>query len=79
MKVRESLFTPVTQSLNHFKHFTFPEYLSFIYLLEEVRKTLFFMHPEKTPRPDGMRALFFQQSWHIVKLNILTFIKDTKV
>ena len=29
---------------------------------EEVRSALFLMHPEKAPGPDGMTALFFQQS-----------------
>ena len=34
---------------------------------EEVRSALFMMHPEKAPGPDGMTALFFQQSWSIIR------------
>ena len=37
---------------------------------EEVRSALFMMHPEKVPGPDGMTALFFQQSWSIIKSDI---------
>lgn len=34
---------------------------------DEVRHALFMMHPEKAPNPEGMTALFFQHSWHIIK------------
>ena len=37
---------------------------------EEVRQALFMMHPEKAPGPDGMTALFFQHSWHIIKKDL---------
>lgn len=43
---------------------------------EEVRRDLFLMHPEKVRGPDGMTALFFQHSWHIIKLDILTLVND---
>ncbi|CAA7027491.1 unnamed protein product [Microthlaspi erraticum] len=42
----------------------------------EVREALFMMHPEKAPEPDGMMALFFQRSWHIVKEDVLTMVND---
>ncbi|CAA7037615.1 unnamed protein product [Microthlaspi erraticum] len=42
----------------------------------EVREALFMMHPEKAPGPDGITALFFQRSWHIVKEDVLTMVND---
>ncbi|CAA7040537.1 unnamed protein product [Microthlaspi erraticum] len=42
----------------------------------EVRDALFMMHPEKAPGPDGMTALFFQRSWHIVKEDITTMVNN---
>ncbi|CAA7045485.1 unnamed protein product [Microthlaspi erraticum] len=42
----------------------------------EVREALFMMHPEKAPGPDGMTALFFQRSWHIVKEDILAMVNN---
>ncbi|KAH9648318.1 reverse transcriptase domain-containing protein [Citrus sinensis] len=32
----------------------------------DVRDALFSMHPDKSPRPDGMNPAFFQKFWHIV-------------
>ena len=43
---------------------------------EEVRQALFMMHPEKAPGPDGMTALFFQHSWHIIKTDLLEMVND---
>ena len=43
---------------------------------EEVRSALFMMHPEKAPRPDGMTAMFFQQSWSIIKKDITDMVNE---
>ena len=43
---------------------------------EEVRQTLFMMHPEKAPGPDGMTALFFQHSWHIIKDDLVEMVNN---
>ena len=43
---------------------------------EEVRLALFMMHPEKAPEPDGMTALFFQHSWHILKKDLLEMVNS---
>ncbi|CAA0813521.1 Unknown protein, partial [Striga hermonthica] len=34
---------------------------------EEIKATLFSLHPEKTPGEDGMTALFYQSFWKIIK------------
>ena len=43
---------------------------------EEVRQALFMMHPEKTPGPYGMTALFFQHSWHIIKNDLVEMVNN---
>ena len=43
---------------------------------DEVREALFMMHPEKAPGPDGMTALFFQHSWHIIKRDLVEMVND---
>ena len=43
---------------------------------EEVRQALFMMHPEKAPGPDGMTALFFQHSWHIIKKDVVEMVNN---
>ena len=43
---------------------------------EEVRNALFIMHPEKAPGPDGMTALFFQYSWHIIKEDLVDMVNN---
>jgi len=34
------------------------------------------MHPEKAHGPDGMTALFFQHSWHIIKKDLLEMVNN---
>ena len=46
---------------------------------EEVRQALFMMHPEKAAGPDGMTALFFQHSWHVIKKGISLFPNPTPI
>ena len=43
---------------------------------EEVRQALLMMHPEKAPGPDGMTALFFQHSWHIIKKDVVELVSN---
>ena len=43
---------------------------------EEVRHALFMMHPEKAQGPDGMTALFFQHSWHVIKKDIVEMVNN---
>lgn len=34
------------------------------------------MHPEKASGPDGMTALFFQHSWHIIKNDLVEMVNN---
>ena len=43
---------------------------------EEVRETLFLMHPEKASEPDDMTSLFFQHSWHIIKNDLVEMVNN---
>ena len=43
---------------------------------DKVREVLFMMHPEKAPGPDGMTALFFQHSWHIIKKDLVEMVNN---
>ncbi|XP_056847407.1 uncharacterized protein LOC130498081 [Raphanus sativus] len=43
---------------------------------KEVRVALFMMHPEKAPGPDGMTALFYQQSWSVIKYDLVNMVND---
>ncbi|XP_019096517.1 PREDICTED: uncharacterized protein LOC104768075 [Camelina sativa] len=40
----------------------------------EVKSTLFTMHPDKAPGPNGMTALFFQKAWDIVKTDLVDLV-----
>ncbi|XP_010469706.1 PREDICTED: uncharacterized protein LOC104749719 [Camelina sativa] len=42
----------------------------------EVRKALFAMHPEITPGPDGMTALFFHRFWPHLKGDLIALVRD---
>ena len=44
------------------------------YTEEEVRTTLFQMHPLKAPGPDGMSDFFFQKYWHIVGRDVTSTV-----
>ena len=52
------------------------EVLSRPYSREEVRIALFQMGPTKAPRPDGMNALFYQNFWHIVGIEVTDAVLD---
>ena len=43
---------------------------------EEVKALLFMMHPEKGLGPDGMTALFYQQSWSIIKEDVVNMVNN---
>ena len=34
------------------------------------------MHPEKAPGPDGMTAFFYQQSWSIIKKDVVDMVNS---
>ena len=42
----------------------------------EVKEVLFMMHLEKAPGPDGMTALFFQHSLHIIKNDLVEIVNN---
>lgn len=54
----ESVETVVIEDMNH--GLTMP------FVGDEVRTTLFQMHPLKSPKPNGMSPFFSQKFWHIV-------------
>ena len=43
---------------------------------EEVKITLFQMHPTKAPGYNGMNPLFFQKYWHIVGIDVSNAVLD---
>ncbi|XP_074282750.1 uncharacterized protein LOC141607294 [Silene latifolia] len=43
---------------------------------EEIRKIVFTMDHDKSPRPDGFSAGFFQSSWSVVELNLCNVVKS---
>ena len=38
--------------------------------MEEIKVVLFQMGPTKTPRPEGINALFYENFWHIVSNDV---------
>lgn len=50
--------------------------LSLPFTLDEVFSVLSHMAPPKSPRPDGLPAIFFQKYWNIPCSNIVTRILD---
>ncbi|XP_075636927.1 uncharacterized protein LOC142609203 [Castanea sativa] len=52
------------------------EALSWEFIVEDVKVTLFHIGPIKAPRTDGMNALFFQKFWHIVGDDVVIAVLD---
>ena len=44
------------------------------YIADEVKTTLFQMHPSRAAGPDGMSPFFFQKFWHIVGHDVTTTV-----
>ncbi|KAL0413245.1 UNVERIFIED_CONTAM: putative mitochondrial protein [Sesamum radiatum] len=44
------------------------------YMEEEITKTLFQMAPLKSPGPDGMPPIFFQNFWHIIHKDVINCV-----
>ena len=42
---------------------------------EEIHITLWSIHPQKAPGPDGLHAQFFQHSWGTLSRDITKFIQ----
>ena len=43
---------------------------------EEVRTALFMIHSKKALGSDGMTALFYQQSWSVIKIDVINLVHD---
>ena len=71
----DSFLAEVTPSIN----FQINERLLKIATEDKVRQALFMMHPKKAPGPDGMTALFFQHSWHIIKNDVVEMVNNFQV
>lgn len=46
--------------------------------MEEVKVAIFSMHPDKSPRPDGFYAFFFQKCWEIIGMDLWKAIEATR-
>lgn len=44
------------------------------YIADEVKTTLFHMHPSKALGPNGLSPIFFQKLWHIVGHDVTTAV-----
>ena len=44
------------------------------YIVEEVQRALFQMHPSKSLGPNGMSPFFFQNFWHIVGVDVTNVV-----
>ncbi|XP_060969704.1 uncharacterized protein LOC133036942 [Cannabis sativa] len=42
---------------------------------EEIKRSLFHMHLDKSPGPDGMTPGFFQKYWNIVKMDVVAQVR----
>ncbi|XP_024164283.1 uncharacterized protein LOC112171314 [Rosa chinensis] len=52
------------------------EQLTAPYLDEEIKKTLFQMHPSKSLGPDGMSPCFFQKFWNVVEKDVRIVVRE---
>lgn len=43
---------------------------------EEVKDTVFHMHPDKAPGPDGMTLAFFQKNWSVVGEEVIMMVRN---
>ncbi|KAL4297790.1 hypothetical protein GQ457_12G019120 [Hibiscus cannabinus] len=41
---------------------------------DEVRKAIWDMDPLKAPGVDGVRAMFYQKNWGVVRTNVVEFV-----
>lgn len=41
-----------------------------------MKNTLFQMHPDKSPGPDGMTPAFFSKNWSVVGADIVTVVRN---
>lgn len=55
---------------------TMSQTLTAEYTSEEIRSALFQMYPTKSPGPDGMPPLFYQQFWPSIGLDIVAAVKN---
>ena len=38
------------------------------------RSVVWFLHPDKSPRPDGFPIIFYRSCWHIIKKDLLRML-----